>query len=129
VDRLQRRPTERNGRAPPHAGPIVREYAIPLGDESCLIGFAALAVDEGDYTRASQLLATVQAAAPFPFRTNLQVPVYRRSAGMVRAALDPATARQCRAQGAATPVDEALHNELQRPRPDDPRMDRQTEPS
>jgi predicted ATPase len=106
---------------------IVREYAIPLGDECCLVGFAALAVDEGDYTRASRLLATVQAAAPFPFRTTVQVAVYRRCAGVVRAALDPATARQCRAQGAATPVSEALGNELQRPRPDDPRPDQETQ--
>jgi len=108
---------------------VVREYAIPLGDESCLIGFAALAVDEGDYTRASGLLATVQAAAPFPFRTPLQVAVYRRCAGMVHAALDPATARQCRAQGAATPVSEALDNELQRPRPDESRTDQKTQPT
>ncbi|HMF82274.1 MAG TPA: NB-ARC domain-containing protein [Acidimicrobiia bacterium] len=98
---------------------IVREYAIPLGEESCLIGFAALAVDEGDYARASHLLATVQGAAPFPFRTPLQVAVYRRCAGMVRAALDPATARRCRARGAATPVNEALDTELQRLRPDE----------
>ena len=96
---------------------IVREYAIPLGEESCLIGFAALAVDEGDYARASHLLATVQGAAPFPFRTPLQVAVYRRCAGMVRAALDPATARRCRARGAATPVNEALDTELQKASP------------
>jgi hypothetical protein len=108
---------------------IVREFAIPLGDESCLVGFAALAVDEGDYARASRLLATVRAAAPFPFRTPLQVAVYRRCAGMVRAALDPATVRQCRAEGAATPVSDALNNELQRPRPNDPRTDQQTAPS
>jgi hypothetical protein len=102
---------------------LVREYAIPLGEVSCLVGFAALAVDERDYDRASRLLATVQAAAPFPFRTPLEVAVYRRCAGIVRDALDPATTRQCRAQGAATPVSEALDNELERPRPAEPRTD------
>jgi hypothetical protein len=108
---------------------IVREHAIPLGEASCLIGFAALAVDERDCTRASRLLATVRAVAPFPFRSPLQVVVYRRCADAVRAALDPATTRLCRAEGAANQVSEALDSELERPLPDDLHTDHKAEHS
>jgi hypothetical protein len=96
---------------------IVREYAIPLGDASCLIGFAALAVNDGDYETASRHLAAVRSAAPFPFRTPLEVLVYRQLAGTIGSALDRDTAQRCRAEGATTPVTEALNAELARLRP------------
>jgi hypothetical protein len=93
---------------------IVREYAIPLGDVSCLIGFAALAVNDGDYETASRYLASVRSAAPFPFRTPLEVLVYRRVAGAIRSVLDRDTAQRCRAEGAAIQVSEALNAEFAR---------------
>jgi hypothetical protein len=92
----------------------VREYAIPLGEVSCLIGFAALAAATGDHRRASRHLATVRCAAPFPFRTPVEVLVYRQTARSVRDALDHETARRCRAVGAATPVSQAIDEELAR---------------
>ncbi len=93
---------------------IVREYAIPLADVSCLIGYAALAASDGDYASASRHLATARSAAPFPFRTPLEVLLYRRAVAVVREALAPDVARRCRAEGAATSVDEALGAELAR---------------
>jgi predicted ATPase/class 3 adenylate cyclase len=93
---------------------LVREFAIPLGEASCLIGFAALAIDENDVERASRLLATVRSAARFPFRTPLEVLVYRRCVQAVGRALDSDAARLCRAEGAATPIDDALDAELGR---------------
>ena len=93
---------------------VVREYAIPLGDVSCLIGLAALAADDGHYERASRRLATARNAAPFPFRTPLEVLLYRRVITAVRGALDPDTVRRCRAQGTATSVRDAITEELAR---------------
>jgi hypothetical protein len=93
---------------------IVREYAIPLGETSCLVGFAALAAATEDFDRASRLLASVKAAAPFPFRTPVEVLVYRQTARAVRYALDPDTATRCRAEGAAVAVSNALDAELSR---------------
>jgi predicted ATPase/class 3 adenylate cyclase len=91
---------------------IVHEHAIPLGELTCLTGFAALAASTGDYETASRLLASVRAEAPFPFRTPADVLVYRQTAREVRGALDPGAAARCRAEGAATPVSKALDEEL-----------------
>jgi hypothetical protein len=96
---------------------IVREHAIPLGEETCLIAFAALAVLQGDYETASRQLASVRSAAIFPFRTPLQVLVYRQTGRAVSRALDPRTAERCRAEGAAMPVREALDAALARVTP------------
>ena len=87
---------------------ITREYAIPLGEVSCLIGFAALAAAAGDNQAASRHLASVRHAAPFPFRTSLDVLLYRQTVRSVRAALDPHIAARCRADGAGIPVGQAL---------------------
>ncbi|MCU1450472.1 MAG: Adenylate/guanylate cyclase [Acidimicrobiales bacterium] len=93
---------------------IAQEHAVPLGEASCLGGLAAVAVAEGDHERASRLLATLRNAAPFPFRTPLEVLLYRRSGRAVGAALDADTIRRCRAEGAATSVGEAIASELLR---------------
>ncbi len=93
---------------------IVREHAIPLGELTCLTGFASLAASRGDYETASRQLASVRAAAPFPFRTPSDILVYRQTARAVRAALDPETAASCRAEGAAMPVSKALEEQLAR---------------
>jgi hypothetical protein len=101
---------------------VVREYAIPLGEPSCLTGFAALAAKAGDHETASRHLASVRAAAPFPFRSPADAFVYRQTARAVRDALDPDTAARCRAEGAAIAVSEALDAELARqPRQPAPR--------
>ena len=42
-------------------------------------------------------MASVRAAAPFPFRTPPDVLLYRQTLRSVRAALDPETAARCRA--------------------------------
>jgi hypothetical protein len=93
---------------------LVREYAIPLGEVACLTGFAALAARAGDYQAASRHLASVKAAAPFPARSPADALVYRRTAMMLRRALNPTAAARCRAEGAATPVSKALDAELAR---------------
>ena len=96
---------------------LAREYAIPLGETSCLVGFAALAADDRDYETASRHLATVRSAGAFPFRTPLDVLVYRRVRAAVAEALDRDTTERCRAQGAATSVSVALDIELARLEP------------
>ena len=96
---------------------LAREYAIPLGETSCLVGFAALAADNRDYETASRHLATVKSAGTFPFRTPLDVLVYRRVRAAVAEALDRDTTQRCRAQGAATSVSAALDTELARLEP------------
>jgi hypothetical protein len=93
---------------------IVREYAIPLGETSCLVGFAALATSTGDFERASRLLASARTGAPFPFRTPVEALVYRQTARTLRDTLDPDTAARCRADGATIGVGEALDAELAR---------------
>jgi predicted ATPase/class 3 adenylate cyclase len=91
---------------------IVREHAIPLGDSACLTGFAAVAAEAGDYETASRRLASVRAAAPWPFRTPLDTLIYRQTARLVRQALDPETATRCREAGAAVSTTAALDEEL-----------------
>jgi hypothetical protein len=93
---------------------IVRDHAIPLGEASCVIGFAALAVEDNDPARASRLLASVAAAGFFPFRTPLDVAAYQRCLAAARRALDPEAARRFRTEGTAISVSEALDGELQR---------------
>jgi hypothetical protein len=93
---------------------LVREHAIPLGEPACLIGFALLALDRGDYARASRLLATVGAGGFFPFRSHNESLLYRRCVAAASAGLDPDTRRRCRDEGADLTVTEALNNELAR---------------
>jgi hypothetical protein len=93
---------------------IVRERALPLGEVSCLIGWAALAATAGDYERASRLLASARSAARYPFRTPVEVFVYRQTARSVRDALDRTTSDRCRTEGAGTSVNDALNAELAR---------------
>ena len=100
---------------------VVREYALPLGEPSCLVGFAALAASAGDHERASRHLASVRSAAPFPFRSPAEALVYRQTARALRAALHPSTAARCRAEGAAIPASQAVDEELARLNPGDAR--------
>jgi predicted ATPase/class 3 adenylate cyclase len=93
---------------------IVREHAIPLGEVSCLIGFAALAARAGDHEQASRHLATVRNTAPFPFRTPVEVLLYRQTTRSIRSTLDRNTAQRCRAVGATVHVAQALEAELSR---------------
>jgi hypothetical protein len=93
---------------------IVRRYAIPLGEISCLLGFAALAAATGDAETASRHLASVKAAAPYPFRTPAEAIVYRQTVRALRGSLNPSIVARCRAEGAATPVSQALDAELAR---------------
>jgi predicted ATPase/class 3 adenylate cyclase len=91
-----------------------REHAIPLGEPSCLVGFAALAAERGDHETASRHLASVMAVSTAPFRTPVQRLIYRQTARAVRDALDPATARRCRDEGKLIKVSEALDKEIAR---------------
>jgi predicted ATPase/DNA-binding SARP family transcriptional activator len=91
---------------------VVREYAIPRSEASCLVGFAKLAIDSGDYERASRVLATVRSSAPMPFRNMMDHVLYRQCVGAVVKALDGKSAARCRLEGTAMSVHEALDAEL-----------------
>jgi predicted ATPase/DNA-binding SARP family transcriptional activator len=94
---------------------VVREYAIPRSEASCLVGFAKLAIDSGDYERASRLLATVRASALMPFRNMMDYVVYRQCRGVLTDVLDHQTIARCRLEGTSTSVHDALEAELAPP--------------
>jgi predicted ATPase len=94
---------------------VVREYAIPRSEASCLVGFAKLAVDSGEYERATRLLATVRASEPMPFRNMMDYVVYRQCRSAVTAVLDGQTIARCRLEGSSTSVPDALEAELAPP--------------
>jgi predicted ATPase/DNA-binding SARP family transcriptional activator len=94
---------------------VVRDYAIPQSDASCLVGFAKLAIDSGDYERASRILATVRASAPMPFRNMMDYVVYRQCVAALADALDERTIARCRLEGTAISVQDTLEAELASP--------------
>jgi hypothetical protein len=96
---------------------VVRDFAIPGGELPCLIGFAKVALDRGDYARASRLLAAVNSSVRSgdrPFRTHVAALVYDHCTEILRDVLDPESARITQAEGAALSVKEALDCELTR---------------
>jgi predicted ATPase/DNA-binding CsgD family transcriptional regulator len=96
---------------------VVRDLAMPLGEAGCLIGFAKVALDRGDYAQASRLLAAVNAGAgpaDRPFRAALDHTVYDYCTKVLGDVLDPETARITEAEGAALSLKEALDAELAR---------------
>ena len=96
---------------------VVRDLAIPRGEAACLVGFAKVALDRGDYARASVLLAAVDCSVgpgDRPFRTAVDALVYVHCTGVLRDVLDREIARTAQAEGAALSVKEALDAELNR---------------
>jgi hypothetical protein len=96
---------------------VVRDFAVPRGEVACLIGFAKVALDRGDYVRASRLLAVVNGSVgpkDRPFRTALDALLYVHCTGVLREVLDPETMRTSQAEGSALSVEEALDAELSR---------------
>jgi hypothetical protein len=97
---------------------VVRDHAIPGGEGGCLAGFAKVALDRGDYVRASRLLASVMASAGPERRphggTVLESLVHAHCSGVLQGVLDPETARITQAEGAALSLKEALDAELMR---------------
>jgi predicted ATPase/class 3 adenylate cyclase len=95
----------------------VRDFVVPRGEAACLVGFAKVALDRGDYGRASALLATVDSSVgpgDRPFRSAVDALVYVHCKGVLRDVLDPEIARTTQAEGAALSVKEALDAELSR---------------
>jgi hypothetical protein len=88
---------------------------LPRGDATCLIGFAKVALDRGDYSRASRLLGVVNASpgpGGRPYRTPFDAIVYADCTDVLRGVLDPETVRATQAEGAALSLKEALDAEL-----------------
>jgi hypothetical protein len=95
---------------------VMRAFAIPSGEAACLIGFAKVALDRGDYTRASRILAAVNSStSPWDrFVTHIDAFIYIHCSGILRDVLDPATARTTEAEGAALSLKEVLDAEVTR---------------
>jgi predicted ATPase/class 3 adenylate cyclase len=96
---------------------IVRDFAVPRMDATCLIAFAQVAVDRGDYAQACRLLATAESGfrpQDKPFRSPMDALVLAHCARVLREVLDPEVARTTQAEGAALSVKEALDAELSR---------------
>jgi hypothetical protein len=90
---------------------------LPRGDATCLILFAKVAIDRGNYPRASQVLAAVNAnpgPGGRPFRTTFDGLVYAHCTLVLREALDPAMTRATQAEGSVLSLKEALDAELLR---------------
>jgi ATP/maltotriose-dependent transcriptional regulator MalT len=98
---------------------IVRDFAVPRMEATCLIAFAQVAVDRGDYAQACRLLATAESgfrSQDKPFRSPMEALVLAHCARVLREVLDPEVARTTQAEGAALSVKEALDAELGRTR-------------
>jgi hypothetical protein len=95
---------------------VVRDFAMPRGEAGCVTGFAKIALDRGDYARASRLLAAVEASMG-PGETQLRsfdALLYAQCSKDLRDVIDPETARTTEARGAVLSVKEALDAELMR---------------
>jgi hypothetical protein len=96
---------------------VVRDFAAPRGEAACVVGYAKVALDRGDYARASRLLAALNASAGpegRPFRSGFDALVYDHCTGALRHVLDPEMARITHAEGSALSLKEALDAELSR---------------
>jgi tetratricopeptide (TPR) repeat protein len=97
---------------------IRRDIAIPYGDASTLILFAKVAVDRGDYARASRLLAPINSSVgpdDRPLMGPMGALIYGQCTRVLEA-LDQETARATQVEGSALSVKEALDAELARVR-------------
>jgi hypothetical protein len=94
---------------------VVRDHAMPRGQAGCLVGFAKVALDRGDYARASGLLAAVNASfrpGDTPFGSALDALIYVHCGRVLGDVPDPYTARSAQAEAAALSLKEALDAEL-----------------
>jgi hypothetical protein len=101
------------------ADSIARDFAL-AGAEHCLLGFAKVAIDRGDYVRASRLVAAVKASGwpqgrGFP-ASFVEALINDHCNEVLREVLDPESARSAQAEGAALSLKEALDAELIRGR-------------
>jgi hypothetical protein len=99
------------------AASVVRDFAVPRGEAGCLVGFAKVAIDRGEYVRAARLLAVVKAnvvSQGRPFQHPLPALVYDLCIEALKNILDPEIARTTQAEGAALSLKEALDAELLR---------------
>ena len=110
------------------AASAVRNFAIPDGEVTCLIGFAKVALDRGDYPRTARLLATVNSGVSQEDRsfgsdgglhlagpgatTSFNALVYVQCTRVLREVLDQESLRTTQAEGAALSLKEALDAEL-----------------
>jgi hypothetical protein len=96
---------------------VVRDFAVPRMEGACLIAFAKVALDRGDYARASRLLATAESSVRpehKPFQELAEILVYDYCTDVLRDVLDPDSLRTTQAEGAAVSLNEALDAELLR---------------
>jgi hypothetical protein len=94
---------------------VVRDFAVPRMEGACLIAFAKVALDRGDYARASRLLATAESSVrpeDKPFQAPPEILVADHCIGVLRGVLDAETARITQAEGRALSVKQALDGEL-----------------
>ncbi|MCL2393103.1 MAG: hypothetical protein FWC87_00320, partial [Acidimicrobiaceae bacterium] len=98
---------------------IMRDHAVPRGDAICLIGFAKVALDRGDFGRATRLLAAVDSSvlpADRPFLSAMDALVYLHCKRVLGEVFDPETARTSRAERGMSSIKKALDGELSAPR-------------
>jgi hypothetical protein len=92
-----------------------RDFAGHRMEVPCLIGFANVALDRGDYARASRLLAAVDSGVGREdrlFRTGFDALIYAHCTAVLQEVLDPESARTTQIEGSALSPREALDAEL-----------------
>jgi len=94
---------------------LVRRWKISLGVADCVVGCAVLAYHGGDSARASELLASIQAATGGGLRSPMSMCVYRHYVRAVRSRLTRQDRIDARAAGAALTLEAALARELPMP--------------
>src|SRR5215469_17291334 len=90
---------------------VVRDYAVPYGEATCVIVLAKVGLDQGNYPQAARLLAALTASAgatSIPYRLPFDRILYDNAREALHRVLDADNARTCQAEGAATAPGQAI---------------------
>jgi hypothetical protein len=90
---------------------VVRDYAVPYGEATCVIVLAKVGLDQGNYPQAARLLAALTAsvgATSIPYRLPFDRIVYDHTREALHRVLGADNARTCQAEGAATAPGQAI---------------------
>jgi hypothetical protein len=90
---------------------VVRDYAVPCGEATCVIVLAKVSFDRGDYPQASRLLAALTASVgpgSILYRLPFDGIVYDYTREALHAVVDPHMVRKWQAEGAVIARSQAI---------------------
>ena len=94
---------------------IVRRDGVPLCAEECVETLAFIAHEQGDPSRAAELLGAFRTSGPSPYRTPLAIGMYRLLRKALGTALGDAAFRDAWEAGRRLGVEGALRREVPEP--------------